>query len=128
MSPRRGCPVRTMLRRSFRSRLELVIALMLVLSGTLPAVTGWAQDSGAASFTVASASGNVIIKRADGSSEMARPGTSLYANDQLASVGRSEAMLNTGGTSGSSGASLLLYSDTTIGVRSQASGAGAGTF
>jgi hypothetical protein len=37
-------------------------------------------------------------------------------------------MLNTGGTSGSSGASLLLYSDTTIGVRSQASGAGAGTF
>jgi hypothetical protein len=28
---------------------------------------------------------------ADGSSETARPGTPLFANDQLASVGRSEA-------------------------------------
>src|SRR5262245_17113931 len=126
MSPRRRCPVRTKLRRSFRSRLELVIALVLVLSGSLPTMTGWAQDSGAASFTVSSASGNVVIKRADGSSEMARPGTPLYANDQLASVGRSEAMLSTGGPGGTSGASLLLYSDTTIGVRSQGSGPGAG--
>jgi len=116
--------VRTKLRRSFLSRLELVIALVLVLGANLPTSTGWAQDSGAASFTVASASGNVIIKRADGTSEMARPGTPLYANDQLASVGRSEAMLNTGGPAATSGASLLLYSDTTIGIRNPSSGAG----
>src|SRR5215204_10492 len=122
----RRCTVRAELRRSFLTRLKLVFAVALIASGSLPALTSWAQDSGAASFTVASASGNVVIKRANGTSEMATPGTQLFANDQLASVGRSEAMLNTVGQG--SGASLLLYSDTTIGVRSQGSGAGAGTF
>src|SRR5688572_4392173 len=90
----RRCAVRARLRRSFSTRLKLVFAVVLVLSGSLPAFTGWAQDSGAATFTVASANGNVVIKRANGSSEVARLGTQLYANDQLASVGRSEAMLN----------------------------------
>ena len=118
--------VQTKRSRSVVGQLGIIIALLVMVSGSLSALTGWAQDSGAASFTVASASGNVVIKRADGSSETARPGTQLYANDQLASVGRSEAALNAVGPGGTSGASLLLYSDTTIGVRNP--GAGAGTF
>jgi hypothetical protein len=116
--------VQTKRGRSVVSQLGIIIALLVLVSGSLSALTGWAQDSGAASFTVASASGNVVIKRADGSSEMARPGTQLYANDQLASVGRSEATLNAVGPGATSGASLLLYSDTTIGVRSPGAGAG----
>src|SRR4051812_41394488 len=81
----RRCPVRAQLRRSFLTRLKLVFAVAIIASGSLPALTSWAQDSGAASFTVASASGNVVIKRSNGSSEMATPGTQLFANDQLAS-------------------------------------------
>jgi hypothetical protein len=116
--------VRTRRDRSIVSRLGIIIALLVLANGSLSTLTGWAQDSGAASFTVSSASGNVVIKRADGSSEMAQPGTPLYANDQLASVGRSEARLSTGGPGGTSGASLLLYSDTTVGVRNPGAGAG----
>jgi len=116
--------VHRLLPRAVRPRLAPIVAVVLLLGGALPVAPGRAQDSGAASFTVASASGTVVIRRADGSTETARPGTELFANDQLASVGRSEARLDTVGPG--SGASLLLYSDTTIGVRDP--GAGAGTF
>jgi hypothetical protein len=116
--------VRTTLRRSLISRLEIIVALVIVIAGSLPALTTWAQDSGATSFTIASSNGNVVIKRADGSAEMARPGTTLGPNDLLASVGRSEATVNLGSQTGGSGATLLLFSDTTIGVRGNNSGGG----
>src|SRR3954452_2834222 len=103
---------------------ELLIALAVLLAGSMPALTSWAQDSGATSFTIASSNGNVVIKRADGSSEMARPGTTLGPNDLLASVGRSEAAVNLGSQTGGSGATLLLFADTTIGVRGSTSGGG----
>jgi hypothetical protein len=118
--------VHRLLPRAVRPRLAPIVAVVLLLGGALPVAPGRAQDSGAASFTVASASGTVVIRRADGSTETARPGTELFANDQLASVGRSEAMLNAAGPGATSGASLLLYADTTVGVRDP--GAGAGTF
>jgi len=108
------------------SRLELIVALVVLLAGGLPAWTSWAQDSGATSFTIASSNGNVVIKRADGSSEMARSGVVLMSGDQLASVGRSEATVNLGTQASGSGATLLLFSDTTIGIRGNApSGGGA---
>jgi len=108
------------------SRLELIVALVVLLAGGLPALTSWAQDSGATSFSIASSNGNVVIKRADGSSEMARPGVVLMSGDQLASVGRSEATVNLGTQASGSGATLLLFSDTTIGVRDSSAGGGAG--
>jgi hypothetical protein len=108
------------------SRLELVVALAILLMGALPALTTWAQDSGATSFTIASANGNVVIKRADGSAEMAQAGTVLRDGDQLASVGRSEARVNLGAQASGSGATLLLFSDTTIGVRGNGAGGAAG--
>src|SRR4051794_2631505 len=114
-----------MLRRPLMSRLELIVALVVLLAGGLPALTSWAQDSGATSFSIASSNGNVVIKRADGSSEMARPGVVLMSGDQLASVGRSEATVNLGTQSSGSGATLLLFSDTTIGVRGSSAGGGA---
>src|SRR3954452_17582362 len=105
---------------------ELLIALAVLLAGSLPVLTIWAQDSGATTFTIASSNGNVVIKRADGSSEMARSGVVLMSGDQLASVGRSEATVNLGTQASGSGATLLLFSDTTIGIRGNApSGGGA---
>ena len=112
------------LRRKPFAHLELIVVFVILLSAGLPALTTWAQDSGATSFTIASSNGNVVIKRADGSSEMARPGTALGPNDQLASIGRSEATVNLGNQTGGSGATLFLFSDTTIGVRSPSSGGG----
>jgi hypothetical protein len=101
----------------------VLLLLALLVSGGLPTLTGWAQDSGAASFTVASANGNVVVKRANGSAEMVTSGTMLYANDQLASVGHSDATLRTGSSQGgTAGASLMVYSDTTLGIRSSGSG------
>jgi hypothetical protein len=108
------------------TRLELVVALAILFAGALPALTTRAQDSGATSFTIASANGNVVIKRADGSAEMAQAGTVLRDGDQLASVGRSEARVNLGAQVSGSGATLLLFSDTTIGVRGNGSGGAAG--
>src|SRR5438105_10263770 len=113
-------PVRMTLRRPLMTRLGLIVVLAVLLASSLPVLTSWAQDSGATSFTVASSNGNVVIKRADGSSEMARPGTVLMSGDLLASVGRSEATVNLGTQSSGSGATLLLFSDTTIGVRGNA--------
>jgi len=116
-------------------RLGSIVLGIAVLGSGLLAGSGLAQDSGAASFTIASANGNVVIKRADGSAEMASPGTKLNDGDLLSSVGRSEASVNLGSGQGS----LFLFSDTTLGIRSPGSspvggggggggGGGAGSF
>ena len=106
-----------------------------------PTLGAWAQDasSGSAGFTISSVDGNVVVKRANGAAEQVRPGMTLAPGDQLSSLGQSQATINLSSPSGTgatgstgSGASLIVFSNTTIGVRGTTAqpsgGAGAGGF
>jgi hypothetical protein len=103
--------------------ISAAVAVGLILSGigaSMLVSVGAAQESGAALLLIESTNGNVVITRADGSSEQAHSGSTLQPGDTLATVGHAEAQVNVG-----SQASLLLLDKTTLGIRDAApSGAG----
>ncbi|MFN8634925.1 MAG: hypothetical protein U0893_13795 [Chloroflexota bacterium] len=133
--------MRTQLRRTVAARLRSIVSLVLLFAVLHPTLGAWAQDasSGSAGFTISSVDGNVVVKRANGTAEQVRPGMTLAPGDQLSSLGQSQATINLSSPSGTgatgstgSGASLIVFSNTTIGVRGTTAqpsgGAGAGGF